>query len=287
MMIEAGAQKGLVPSSSSVLTGLKFKDKPLKESRDSIIKRAKATLELESGTGTVSVTEVFSWPNKSGKQADSENWLIAVILKLDSSGWKLQTSERDNSYMYLAKGNQNVLMHYSPGQKEATLYFGKLAGSSAIVVNKTGEKEKTSLPVTSVTKSDIIGNWGNLTGSKINYYDDASGNMIGSGLSKGGGYEFKADGSYAQYFLVTSSRPTYKIFVFTKGTYSVSGNTVTVKPADRHYRKWEYEKLVTNEHSRPAAETHQWVIRANQYTGKPCLYLLITGEKDEREYCTE
>ena len=136
------------------------------------------------------------------------------------------------------------------------------------------------------TRSSIVGNWGDLTVSKINYYDP-TGNMIGSGLSHGAGYGFNADGSYAQTFLATSSHPDYKIFIYTTGKYTVSGSRVDLFPADKYYRKWEDETLVTDEHSRSAAETFQWAVRSNKYTGKRCLYLLRSGENQEIEFCEE
>jgi hypothetical protein len=286
------AQKNVLPAGDSEFTGLTFSKEVLKDERSFFVDVAKTTLELESGTGTISALEVFSWPNENKQKIDAEEWLISVIQNLDSSGWKLQTSVRDHSYMYLKKDGQNLLMYILQGKKEANLYFGKLNDSTVFNLKRVDEEVKndpqqddtSSAP--SIT-SEIVGSWGNLMGSKINYYDDATGVMVGSGLSKGGGYEFNADGSYSQSFLATSSRPTYKIFVYTKGTYKVFGNNLTLTPTDRHYRKWEYEQLVTEEHSKPALENHQWVIRPNQYTGKACLYIMIKGEQSEREYCKE
>ncbi len=286
------AQKSVVPTRYSELTDLAFSTEVLKDERSFFVDVAKTTLELESGIGTISELEVFSWQNKTKQKSDAEAWLFCVIQNLDSSGWKLQTSVRDHSYLYLSKDGQNLLMYIFPGKKEASLYIGKIKDLSVINLN-TMEKEVKNNPqqndasLASSSSLDILGSWGNLTGSKINYYDDATGNMIGSGLSKGGGYEFKADGSYSQSFLATSSRPTYKISIYTIGTYTISGNSITLTPTDRHYRKWEYGQLVTDEHSKPAAETHQWVIRPNQYTAKACLYIMIIGEQSEREYCKE
>jgi len=285
------AQKNLISSDSSGLTGIKFPKGTLLDKRGFFVGVAKTTLEMESGIESVSDMEVFVWQNKSGKKVDSEAWLIAIIQRLDSVGWKLQTSERDHSYMYLSKQNQKRLMYISPGKKEANLYFGKLVDDQPaippgkndmlVAAENTSGENKPAMHI----NSTLVGSWGNLTGAKINYYDDATGNMIGAGLSKGSGYEFNADGSYAQSFLATSSHPTYKIFVYITGGYAVSGNQVTLTATDRHYRKWEYEQLVTDEHSKPATETHQWVIRPNQYAGKPCLYLLIKGGQPEREFC--
>ena len=109
--------------------------------------------------------------------------------------------------------------------------------------------------------------------------------MVGAGLSTGTGYEFKEDGTYIQTFLATSSRPDYKIFLYTKGTYKVFGTKLTLTPIDLYYRKWEDDNLVTNEHSVPPAKTYSWSIRPEEYTGK--LYLLQDGEKVETNYCKD
>ena len=93
------AQKSVVPTRHSEFTGLSFSKEVLKDERIFFVEVAMTTLELESGTGTISAVEVFSWPNKTKQKIDAEELLISVIQHLDSSGWKLQTSVKDHSYM--------------------------------------------------------------------------------------------------------------------------------------------------------------------------------------------
>ncbi len=123
-------QNKLISTQASELTGIHFLKEVLKDNRLFFVDLARVTLELESGTGTISALEVFCWPNKTKQKADAEAWLMCAIQELDSSGWKLQTSVRDPSYLYLSRDSQNQLMYILPGKKEANLYIGKLNGSS-------------------------------------------------------------------------------------------------------------------------------------------------------------
>ncbi len=206
--------------------------------------------------------EVFVWQNKSGKKVDSEAWLIAIIQRLDSIGWKLQTSERDHSYMYLSKQNQKRLMYISPGKKEANLYFGKLFNPEPLVETSNNESKLDSQTSTVVSSTpavfhtnistSLIGNWGMLAGAKVNWQDSSTGVMVVSGVSKGFGIEFKEDGTFLHVTVVTSGRPNYRVFVSTTGTWTSTANEIHFYPTDRHYRKWENEIIMVNEHSVPS-----------------------------------
>ncbi len=238
------AQEKLVLKDSSILTGIKFPKGTLLDKRGFFVGIAKTTLEMESGSESVTDMEVFVWPNKSGQKSDSELWLMAVIQNLDSIGWKLQTSERDHSYMYLNKDDQNLIMYIDPGRKEANLYFGRLSDSSGSEEVLDGQPETitrsdTVAPTTVFTagNTSLVGNWGTLAGAKVNWQDGSTGVMVVSGVSKGFGIEFKEDGTFLHATVVTSGRPNYRVFVSTVGTWSATGNEIHFYPTDRHYRK--------------------------------------------------
>ena len=291
------AQEKLVLKDSSILTGIKFPKGTLLDKRGFFVGIAKTTLEMESGSETITDMEVFVWPNKSGQKSDSELWLMAVIQNLDSIGWKLQTSERDHSFLYLHKDDQNLIMYIAPGRKEANLYFGKLSDSQLKTHSEEalpGQPETTTrsdtvapTPVFAAGNTSLVGNWGTLAGAKVNWQDGSTGVMVVSGVSKGFGIEFKEDGTFFHVTVVTSGRPSYRVFVSTTGTWSATANVIHFYPTDRHYRKWENEIIMVNEHSIPAEYMMFWRKGENLYTNESCLYVRYPDENQERELCSE
>ncbi len=288
------AQKKLVPMDSSLLTGIKFPKGTLLDKRSFFVDIAKTTLEMESGAESIKDMEVFVWQNKSGQKSDSESWLISVIQNLDSIGWKLQTSDRDHSYMYLNKDDQNLIMYIAPGKKEANLYFGKLSNpgtSEEVLPGELGATTRTdtvaATALFSANNPSLIGNWGTLAGAKVNWQDGSTGVMVVSGVSKGFGIEFKEDGTFLHATVVTSGRPNYRVFVSTTGTWSATDNEIHFNPTDRHYRKWENEIIMVNEHSVPTEYMMFWRKGENIYTNERCLYVRYPDEHQERELCRE
>lgn len=296
------AQKNVIPTDSSVLAGISLGKNVYLDKRGFFEGIAKTTLELETGKGSLQDMEVLLWENKSRKKAEAASWLDSVKSKLQAQGWTILPSDRDASFSKLSRNGAALVMYMSPGKQEANLYVGRLPGTDTQATAQTettppapaAPGEPVADPVVPAdnaikvvtVKGDITGNWGDISIAKVNYYDP-TGYMVGSGLSHGSGYEFKADGTYVQTSLATSSRPDYKIFLYTKGTYSISGNQLTMVPIDLYYRKWEDDRLVTDEHSVPPPDTCQWSVRASSYNGKPCLYLQRKGEAKEREYCKQ
>jgi hypothetical protein len=191
-------------------------------------------------------------------------------------------------------------MYLKATKKETALYFGKADNLPPFFSTVTGLTDKsgnisegtvnplnsdlksdTSFPASNANGSDnmtverkkLTGIWGNLTGSKVNYQDGSTGYMVVSGQSRGYGLELRPDGSFLQTTVVTSGRPSYRIFVSTTGNWSVNGNQLIFLPNDRHYRKWENEITTTDEHSVPERYTMIWDIKTNGITGKECLYV--------------
>ena len=245
----------------------------------------------------ISQTEIFIRKVSGGTSTDSEIILNSVLDKLKSSGWQIYASQQDQTYKWLCKSEQCLLGYFAANRKEINIYLGK-SGSLPTFITRRPEqtkKDQESTPASpragrSVPSTEglvaIAGNWGNLNASQINYYDP-SGTHIGSGLSKGYGFEFKSDGSFTQSFLATSSFPNYKIFIYTTGHYTLQGDQLILIPEDRHYRKWERNVITTDEHSRPEPEQYTWHKRQNPDTGKICLYLTRAGETEAKEYCHE
>ena len=292
----AVSQKKLVATDSSWLTGTRLPGPCLRDGRGFFVAMAQSTLEVEAGTDPIREMEVLVWENKTRKKTAAVTWLEQVKNSFRENGWSIIPSTRDTSFSKLVKQDQTLVMYMAPGKQEANLYLGKI--TATVPVSDPGPVASAGDRVTdpvapadtafalSTDRKDITGNWGDISISKVNYYDP-TGYMVGSGLSHGSGYEFKDDGTYVQTSLATSSRPDYKIFLYTRGKYSISGNQLTMIPIDLYYRKWEDDVLVTNEHSVPPTDVCQWSIRASSYNGKPCLYLKRMGEAKEREYCKQ
>ncbi|MBI1343674.1 MAG: hypothetical protein GC171_12130 [Terrimonas sp.] len=294
------AQKNIFPADSSVLAAVRFGENVFLDKRGLFTRIAKTTLEMESGTGSLNEIEVLVWENKNRKKQDAVSWLEREKMDLKKNGWTIVPSARDTSFSKLLKTGKTLVMYMAAGKLEANLYFGKLIAAEPVAVTNPAarpvNKNDTVIVIPAVTDTvhtvkaakgkGILGNWGDISGPKVNYFDDNTGYMVGSGLSKGDGYEFKEDGTFNRYFLATSSRPDYRIFLYEKGTYNVSGNKLTLTPIDLYYRKWEDDQMVTNEHSVPAVRKYRWSIQPEQYTGKPCLHLQPEGGGTEQHYCS-
>jgi hypothetical protein len=290
------SQNSLIFSS---LLNLNLPDQFIKENNTFSIFAGKALLELETGPQSISIDEVeiFTWKNPQKNPADSEQMLNAVLNSIRQAGWQVTPSPKDQHYRWLVRNQNFLLGYFTASKKETGVYIGKTSAVPSFVKTSAVQTEpenpeftptqlKRDLTNSYISSTEIVGTWGDLKSSQINYYDP-NGMMIGSGLSKGYGFEFKSDRSYAQSFLATSSFPNYKIFIYTTGTYTITGDQLILIPGDRHYRKWESEVLTTDEHSRPEREQYTWTKRKNNNTAKTCLYLIRSGESEEREYCQE
>ncbi|OGB60074.1 MAG: hypothetical protein A2Y94_06025 [Caldithrix sp. RBG_13_44_9] len=254
-------------------------------------------MDAESQGIAVEEVEIFTWKNPGGNPAESELMMKNVLESIRQARWQITVSPNDQDYQWLVRKSDYLLGYFTATKRETGIYLGRTHGVPLFVstnitqpgtinTNSQGAQPLTESIPYSVSSNGIVGNWGDLKASQINYYDP-SGMQIGSGLSKGYGFEFKSDQSYAQSFLATSSFPNYKIFVYTTGTYMIDGDQMILTPQDRHYRKWESNALTTDEHSRPEREQYTWKKRNNDITGKSCLYLIRSGESEEKEYCQE
>ena len=135
--------------------------------------------------------------------------------------------------------------------------------------------------------TELVGNWGALNGAMVNWRDGSTSNMLVSGVSKGYGLELREDGSFLQTTVVTSGRPNYRVFVSTSGKWYVKENQIWFYPDDRHYRKWENEIIMVDEHSVPKTYFVFWQMDKNDISRKNCLYIRYDSENDFRELCNE
>jgi len=283
----------------SRLLDLNLPDHFIKEKNFFAVLAGQTVLELEAEPQRITVeeAEILSWKNPGANLAESELMLNSVLEILHQAGWQITSSPRDQDYHWLVRKNVYLIGYFAATSRETAVYIGRISQLPTFIkissppigpsqVPPSPETPHSNSPNLTTADSEIVGNWGELKASQINYYDP-TGMMVGSGLSKGYGFEFKSDQSYAQSFLATSSRPDYKIFIYTTGTFIIKGNQLILNPMDRHYRKWESKVLTTDEHSLPEAEQYTWSKKQNSITGKKCLYLIRTGETESREYCQD
>ncbi|MBE0673254.1 MAG: hypothetical protein IH591_01205 [Bacteroidales bacterium] len=278
---------------SSLLAGIPLPCEALLEKRLFFTAAAKTILEMEASKYQISISdvEVFSFPDISGAN-DSLKSLGGIFLQaLEASGYKCRPSKDDPRITWLSANNRNIIMYFSASKKEASLYLGK-AGKlppffSSIPDTSTNQSNPATSEKLTTENIKLAGNWGNLKGSKVSYQDGSTGYMVVSGQSTGFGLELKPDGTFLQTTVVTSGRPSYRIFVSTTGNYTVNGNQLIFFPQDRHYRKWENEIIMTDEHSLPGTYMVYWSISKNEITERECLYIRYQNEQENRELCRE
>lgn len=278
---------------------------------------AKTTLEMESGSYQVNISdvEVLTFINTSGMKEDSKKWIKEAMQSLKNNKYEIFPSDRDSSLSWLPKDGLYYLMYSSSGKKKPTVYFGRAdklpdiyrcmylpsansvfptaAINNPLTSIKSSQNTEKINPVVSITSTEkmppeLIGNWGNVAGANVNWRDESTGYMLISGVSKGYGLELKPDGTFLHTTVVTSGRPNYQVFISTTGNWSENGNQLIFKPQDRHYRKWENEIIMIDEHSVPDPYTLFWMIKTNEITGMRCLYIKYDLQLDKwNELCKE
>ncbi len=307
---EVKGQNKTVMADSSVLAGIHLPREALLDKRLFSNAAAKTLLEMESSKYRIGISdvEVYSFPDQAGANENSQSVADSIIECLKNSGYAYQLSKEDPSFTWLGANNRNILMYLKASKKETSLYFGKADNLPPFFITATASSDKSTIKSdgihkqinyamtsgssnpTSYTTANItvegkklIGQWGNLSGSKVNYQDGSTGYMVVSGQSRGFGLELRPDGSFLQTTVVTSGRPSYRIFVSTEGNWTANGNQLLFFPQDRHYRKWENEIISTDEHSVPEQYNMIWKIGPNDITGKECLYVKYTPDQPQWE----
>lgn len=292
-VINVMGQKKTIKAEYSVLAEIPLPSEALQEKRLLYTAAAKTVLEMETSKYQINITdiEVFSFLNIPGNDENKGAFADNLIKSLEDSGYECWPAEDNPLITWLSKNDKQIVMYLSSTKKETALYFGKVSNLSpsfnrTFAVTSNQYHPALSEKLTVVNKN-LIGNWGNLSGSKVSYQDGSTGYMVVSGQSTGFGLELRQDGSFLQSTVVTSGRPNYRIFVSTTGDYTVKDDQLIFVPLDRHYRKWENEIIMTDEHSLPEAYTLYWSISKNEITGKECLYIRFEDERQSRELCRE
>ena len=316
-IVDVQGQKKPVLVDSSILAGIPLPYEAFLEKRFLYTAAAKTILEMEASKYKISISdvEVFSFPNPTGTKENAQSLADTLLKFIIKSGYEFRPSNDDPSYSWLGANNRKIIMYLNATKKETALYLGKADNLPAFFSPTIGSTDKSMMKSegtntqvnsdltsgTSFLNSNAIGSdhisvegkkltgqWGNLSGSKVNYQDASTGYMVVSGQSRGYGLELMPDGSFLQTTVVTSGRPSYRIFVSTTGNWTINGNQLILSPQDRHYRKWENEMLTTDEHSVPERYTIIWNIRTNDITGKECLYIKYDVNQPQwEELCRE
>lgn len=278
---------------------------------------AKSTLEMEALSPSIDIMEVeiLTYFNQSEIKEDAKKWLESVYSILMNDQYEVILSENDPSFYWLSKEDHYYLMYTSASKKQANIYIGKvnklpeqysnihqqntntttqiLSDNSPVVSTKSNQNAMMiqKEPLISTDKnilSELVGSWGNLAGAKVNWRDESTGYQLVSGVSKGYGLELKPDGTFIHSTVVTSGRPNYRVFVSTIGVWSVNADQLIFEPTDRHYRKWENEITMIDEHSVPDGYIRFWKMAINDITGKECLFIKYELQQDQwDELCRE
>lgn len=276
---------------------------------------AKSVLEMEANSEqiVISEVEVLIFPNPSEEKKTSEKFVEDFKIILQRSGLELLASSSNSSYSWINQGESVFLLYFSSTKKESDIYIGKAnhlpvymqrpqkivivqpnnsTANESLEIEQNVEKEEVKPESKILNASEnisnmLVGNWGTLAGAKVNWRDESTGNMLISGVSKGFGLELKADGTFLQSTVVTSGRPNYRVFVSTSGTWQVMKDQLWLYPVDRHYRKWENEIIMIDEHSVPESYSMFWRRQKNEITFKDCLYVRYTISDQEQELCKE
>ncbi len=159
VMVIAGfsvaAQKKLVPVTQSALTGITLPAGSKQDNRMLMVSTAEMLLEMESkkGNTTISATEVLILP-AAASNAFTEDSLTA---KLKDLGWKKTVIEADKKYSWLQKEKQYVIMYFSTGKKETSLYFARADSipkeNSQVNISVNSQSQ---LPVTAVAQNSPV-----------------------------------------------------------------------------------------------------------------------------------
>ena len=279
------------------------------------VSAAKTLLEIEASPEDVHITEVevLTFLNQTGEKEASTHWINQVEKIIIHNNFERFSSSDDVAYLWIFKNEDCYLVYRKANKKEAALYIGRadklpekiLAQVSTINVQTNYSNAQSQSPISNLSNPhpvsqfsnaevesnklipELVGNWGTLSGAKVNWRDESTGYMLVSGISKGYGMELKADGNFLQSTVVTSGRPNYRVFVSTTGEWEVVKDKLIFYPKDRHYRKWENEIIMVDEHSIPETYEMYWHIKINKTTGKQCLCTRYESDSEFNELCSE
>ena len=128
-VLNAAAQKKVVPVSQSVIAGITLPQGAKKDGRMLVEMAGKGLLQMEAKkTGvTVNSIEVLYVPASFGP--DSLN------MALSAGGWTVTPSATDNSYWWLQKDGHSLLACLVPKKDQSELYFGETNGASQQATN--------------------------------------------------------------------------------------------------------------------------------------------------------
>jgi hypothetical protein len=305
------AQKNISTTSRSELLSLDLPSSANHDARLLSIAAAKSVLEMETKKSNVNIlaVEVLAFINPGVQRSEAEEWIAQLKDKVNASGFELSASS-DGHYFWATKDKKYFLVYAAATKKQADVYIGEtdrieapsLPPSQPTEIPPTTQAQPTepknpAQPTTSTqqtipgntltAEAAIVGNWGTLSGPRINWYDANTGTIMMSGISKGFGLEFNKDGTYTQVSVITSGYPNYRIWISTLGTWKATANEILFTPTERHYQKWESEVPVTDEHSVPEPYSMIWRAAFNTTTSKRCLYVRYPFETEDREICEE
>jgi hypothetical protein len=310
------AQKSKDPVTRSLLLGIDLPSGALRNNGVFSVAAAKSVLEMHATSEQVLLTEVevLVFPHPfDDKNAGMKN-MEEIKRSLQRSGYEIIPVANDDSYSWLMKGGSNFILYTSSAKRESNVYIGvasqlpgfirqsqQLSQVQSAAFSSVNEPLKTPPDPTVRDNSantspsepsgnilpELIGKWGNLAGAKVNWQDASTGYMIVSGVSKGYDLELNADGTFVQRTVVTSGRPSYRVFVSTSGTWKQTGDQIWLYPGDRYYRKWENEIIMIDEHSVPEVYCMFWRRQINEVTARDCLYVRYSTHEKEQELCRE
>jgi len=314
-VVEGVAQKNLPQAFESSLLGITLPSRAVRDKGLFPTATAKAVLEMEASRDNIVISdvEVLNFSNSYGLKDSAVEIINRLKKVIDQNGYELFASKNDGAFVWLIKSGSQYLFYSSVSKKEADAYVGaadkvpdyvaesrknsvnQLVPSGSGISANTQNQLPAVLDISSTaamlddTKiyQSLVANWGTLSGAKVNWRDESTGGMLVSDVSKGYGLDLHEDGNFLQTTVVTSGRPNYRVFTSTSGKWSVKEDKIWFYPEDRHYRKWENEIIMVDEHSVPKTYYVYWRLDNNKITYKNCLYIRYETETDYRELCIE
>lgn len=292
LSVSAWAQKNLVPVSSSAYTGIDLPAGTRQDKRLFNVAMIMTFLEGETKkfNVTVSDAEVF-------RLSPGTNHTESIKAALNTKGWEIRRLDERPEYAWLIKQGQYYFMYWSANVKNPELYFGKLEGvpalenSSIVVTNQPVNQQqpgtKSTLPpvqqnntsLTTVADPKIQATW---------YKSSTTSGSTAYGYVKCQ-YSLNPDGSYIFYRKTFDVYTPQMVLRKESGTYTVSGNTITITPAIAVIQTWskrdgadKWGELIKSEN--PAPEKTTYTFRFYHYGEKLNLLMSpVNGQTTQRD----
>lgn len=294
-------------ASTSKLTGISLPPKTGRIlSTQNVAQFVKPIHEMAAASrGKVAASEVLGWGRGTDQSAIQEQITSALQQKGFTYGALGETTQEGTGTLRLFQVSRTqpktVMLGYWIENSDAVLLVwsrlvttgsataapSSSAGPKPTIPRSVAPQRNTARPASSSVNtarsgqsaSRLTGKWGFTTISGTTYWDRSTGAYMGSGTGGSQSYTFMANGRYKMFNYIKARTYGLEMQTLTweDGTYSVSGDRVTLRPTSGKYQvissSRNYTRPMTSSELQKNIKQRYWMIENDANSGRPVLMM--------------